>query len=105
MKKLIDQFGELDEQIKELTKKKNKIKKKLEKLDPGKHLGDKHYIILSEEEKVEYDVIKVAHALKKETLKVVKVIGTELKKYIPKTKLGQYIKSRTTYKKIRVGRI
>ena len=103
-KQLIDQYGKLDEEIKELEKKKKVIKKKLDKLEVGIHMGEKYAVIIAEVERVEYDVRKVAKRLKRDTLKVVSVVAKELKKYIPEIELPQYVKKTSSYKKISVKR-
>ena len=99
-KQLIDKFGQISEQITELEKKRKKIRKKLEELEVGTHFGDKYQITIVEVENSEYDVEKVARRLKKDTLKVVKIVPAELKKYIPEVELPQYISKVSSYKRI-----
>ena len=100
MKNLIDKFVEIDLQLKELSQKRESLRKKLEKLEAGTHYGNKYAIKVSEVEVVEYDVRKVANLLKKDTLKVVKVVSSELKKYVSPTELPKLVKSRSIRKRI-----
>ena len=99
-KQLIDKFGELSEQIRELDEKRKKIRKELEKLEVGTHFGDKYQITIVEVESPEYDIEKVARRLKKDTLKVVKVVPAELKKYIPEIELPRYVSKVSSRRKI-----
>ncbi len=93
IRQLIDRFGEISEQLKELEAEKERLRNLLiEKIGEGKHYGLHYSIDIS---KKVYRVISPAKTLKKlgakDFLKVVSVNITELKKLLPDFEIAELV--------------
>lgn len=91
-KALIDKYGEIDTQIKELKKEMEEVKGKLDITEAGVYEGDDYKITASEKVSNEYDTKKIFKVLGEKTfLHCCKVSVTAVKEFIAPMELQKYV--------------
>ena len=111
IKKKIGEYCYLDTQIKELQARQKQLRAEFEEIPLAAgtyyatHDGKKYELVVGENERVEYDPLKVATRLpKKELVKVIKVTSAVKKFFLP-AELNKLIKKVTTYYQYRVKEV
>jgi len=108
IKQKIGEYCALDTKIKELQSRQKQLRTELEEMPLttgtyyGEYKGQKYELVVTENERVEYDPVKVAMRMpKKELVKVIRITSA-IKKFFLPTELNKLIKKVTTYYQYRV---
>lgn len=106
MTDLIDRYGDIDAQLKELEKEKKELREKLQELGIGEHKGNRYKLTISEYQSIVLNPIKVAKKIgSKAFLQIVTVPVEKARIFLSEHDLEECVKERKVSTRMSVKRV